>query len=246
MVMGIFTSVDYIRDPSRLVPIPRSPLGGESNRSFRETNAVCMRQRLFLQSYVHRSQRQDLGPFFIPQFGPNHTGQSGSDGITVLVDEHTCVVVEFDQTSVRPPLFFFSSHHHSMSDVASPDLVGNPQARPTWIVGAEASLFLHYHNDSVTCSRRISIIHVRPSLCLGQYIPIFAALDFFLITATHSTMAAPELSMQLSIVCSTVEVSIQSVDAYERGQASHFKLYHRGSMLWPRLTGGSVVALALF
>lgn len=212
---------------------------------FPKTNVVCMRLHFFLQLYVHRSQRQDLGPFLISQFRPNHTGQSGSDGIAVLVDEHACVVVEFDQTSVRPPLFFFSSHHHSMSDIASPDFVGNPQARPTWIVGAEAPLFLHYHNDSVTCARTISIIHVCPSQRLSQYVPIFAALDFFLITATHSTMAAPELSMQLSIVCSTVVVSIHFVDAYERGEASHFELYHRGSMLWPRLAGGSVVALAL-
>lgn len=34
--------------------------------------------------------------------------------------------------------------------------------------------------------------------------PIRAACFFFLITATHSTMAAPELSMQLSIVFSCI------------------------------------------
>ena len=34
-----------------------------------------------------------------------------------------------------------------------------------------------------------------------ELVPMFAALVFFLMTATHSTMAAPELSMQLSIVC---------------------------------------------
>jgi hypothetical protein len=36
--------------------------------------------------------------------------------------------------------------------------------------------------------------------CL-MYRPMLAAAFFFLMTATHSTRAAPELSMQLSIVC---------------------------------------------
>jgi hypothetical protein len=33
------------------------------------------------------------------------------------------------------------------------------------------------------------------------FVPILAACLFFFITATHSTIAAPELSMQLSMLC---------------------------------------------
>jgi hypothetical protein len=42
----------------------------------------------------------------------------------------------------------------------------------------------------------------------AEFGPIRAACFFFLITATHSTMAAPELSMQLSIVFGQVSGSI--------------------------------------
>lgn len=58
--------------------------------------------------------------------------------------------------------------------------------------------------------------------------PIRAACFFFLMTATHSTMAAPELSMQLSIVY--YAISYCDKLGYV-ARVTNLQLYHRGSIV---------------
>jgi hypothetical protein len=85
-----------------------------------------------------------------------------------------------------------------MSNVSSPDFVGDTQTRSAGSLWAEGLLFLDDNNDSVTCKTEEDQSNI--AVCMSFCIPILACCLFFRMTATHSTTAAPELSMQLSIV----------------------------------------------
>jgi hypothetical protein len=94
--------------------------------------------------YMQRCQRQDLGPLSIPQLSSNHTRQSGTDRIAVLVDEDAGIVVEFDETAVFSLLFLSCSHNDCVSDIPSPYFVLD--ADRTSLAFTKAPLLLH-HND---------------------------------------------------------------------------------------------------
>jgi hypothetical protein len=85
-----------------------------------------------------------------------------------------------------------------MSDVSSPDLVGGRGGHAGARTGlwAEGPLFLYYNNNTITFPLRQYdlVLHTKQAA-----VPIFACRSIF-ITLTHSTIAAPELSMQFSIV----------------------------------------------
>lgn len=136
-----------------------------------------------------------------------HTRESRADGIAILVNEDAGIVIESDQASVLSSFFLSSPHHHRVPNISSSHFVRNAQARSAGSFGTERSLLLDDYDDSVACCRggKENTSAHRSTSCellnvVWLAVPILAACLFFLITATHSTTAAPELSMQLSIV----------------------------------------------
>lgn len=92
------------------------------------------------------------------------TVHSGSDRIPGLIHQHTSVVVELHNTSIRALHFLLNSDNHGMSDVSSADLVGDTTVSRA--VGAEVSLFLDDNHDSVTYGIRKSLIRQLSKDCV--------------------------------------------------------------------------------
>lgn len=148
---------------------------------------------------MQRRERQDLRPLLVAQFGAHHTRQPGAYRVTRLVDEYASVVVEFHPAAIFPLLFLVCSDDHSVPYVSSLHLVGDTQAATSRSFLTKRALFLDDHDYSISCIIVNQVSWYR--LCDGDA-PILAVglIPLFFITATHSTIAAPELSMQLSIV----------------------------------------------
>ena len=76
------------------------------------------------------------------------TVHSGPDWIARLVDQDTGVVIELENRPIRSLCLLRNPNDHSVPDISSTDLVRDTTARRGF--GAEVSLFLNHHDDSVT------------------------------------------------------------------------------------------------
>jgi hypothetical protein len=119
-------------------------------------------------------------------------------GFASLIDQDTSIVVKFDHTSIRPLQFLDSPDYDGMPDVSSSDLVRCRRSDcGTWSGFCEVSLLLY--DDDYSIPLRPGQLHELEEYSARHVEPIFACL-FIFRTLAHSTTAAPELSMQLSIV----------------------------------------------
>ena len=145
---------------------------------------------------VHWGEGQDLGPLLLPQFCSDDAANSRSDGLASLVDEDASIIVELDDAAVWPLPLLGSAHNDCVPHIASPDLVCCADGHAVARLGAKVALLLHHHDDAVACYRQPRSTPVFVSV-LGWHIPTLAG-RFERRTLTHSTIAAPELSMQLT------------------------------------------------
>ena len=147
--------------------------------------------------YVHGCQRQDLGPLLLSQFRSHDAADSGANGFPRLVDEHAGVVVELDYTAVWPLPLLCCPYHDCVSYIASSHLVRCADGHAVAGFGAKVSLFLHDYYYPVAClCQPLPHAHDQSQ---PLHIPTFAG-RLERSTLTHSTMAAPELSMQFTSV----------------------------------------------
>lgn len=125
------------------------------------------------------------------------TAQPRPQRIPRLVHKYTRIIVEADIAPVRPTILLLRADHDSMTHVAATDLDGSLCSRRE--VLAERALFLDHDHDLVAC-----VVSCRLSKHVGWEggkkggVPMPAGFLRF-STITHSTSAAPELSMQVSI-----------------------------------------------
>ena len=143
--------------------------------------------------HVHGRQGQNLGPLLLPQLGGHDAADSGSDGLAGLVDQDAGIVVELDDAAVGPLPLLRGAHHDGMPHVAAPDLVCCADRCSICGLGAEVSLLLDDDYYAVTC--RASVATSSPAFSKLPIPTLAGRLDRR--TFTHSTIAAPELSMQL-------------------------------------------------
>jgi hypothetical protein len=141
---------------------------------------------------VHRGQREDLGPLFLPELCRHHTAHSRSDGLAGLVDEYAGVVVELDHAAVRPLPLFGRPYDYRLPYISAPHLVRGADGDAVARFRAKVALFFYDHHYPVACSRQ----YPRRTAMVPGHVPTLAA-RLERRTLTHSTMAAPELSMQL-------------------------------------------------
>ena len=130
------------------------------------------------------------------------TVHSGPDWIARLVDQDTGVVIELENRPIRPLCLLCNPNNHGVPDISSTDLVRDTTARCAF--GAEVSLFLNHHDDPVTCNDHKQNTlkqsrYITEAKYVGEHPPTVAA-RFLFNTFSHSTTAAPELSMQFSIL----------------------------------------------
>jgi hypothetical protein len=150
---------------------------------------------------VHGCQRQNLGPLHLLQLGGDDTADSGADGLAGLVDEDAGVVVELDDATVWALPLLCGAHDDSVPDVSAADLVGGADGDAVARLGAKVALLLDNNDYAVACSVLTTVLRGFASVRRRRRhdIPTLAG-RFDRRTLTHSTMAAPELSMQLTRV----------------------------------------------
>jgi hypothetical protein len=149
---------------------------------------------------VHGRQRQDLGPLHLFQLRGDDTADSGTDGLAGLVDQDAGVVVKLDDAAVWALPLLCGAHDHGVPDVSATDLVGGTDGDAVARLGAKVALLLDNNDYAVACSVLTTALGQCPDICRrGHDIPTLAG-RFDRRTLTHSTMAAPELSMQLTRV----------------------------------------------
>lgn len=106
---------------------------------------------LFLLLHMHGRQRQDLGPLLLPELCGNDTAHARSNGLASLVDQHAGVVVELDHASVRSLPLLRCPHYDGVPHVSTSHLVRRADGHAVARLGAEVSLLLHDHDDTVAC-----------------------------------------------------------------------------------------------
>lgn len=143
---------------------------------------------------VHGRQRQDLRPLLLPQFCCHDAADSRPNGLAGLVDQHAGVVVELDHATVRSLPLLRCAHDDCVADISSPHFVGGADGHAVAGLGSKVALLLNDYDDAVAWLRQ----PWQPRAD-GPDLPTFAG-RFDRRTLTHSTMAAPELSMQLTRV----------------------------------------------
>lgn len=137
-----------------------------------------------------------------PKLSEALTVHSCSNRVPGLVDQHTGIIAESDEGSVRALQFLLHANNNGMSDITTTDLVRKCSGGGGF--GACGSLLLNDNNYPISCCTTTVSIFVHSFHfplwieCRGDW-PIVAG-RFFLRTFTHSTIEAPELSMQFNSV----------------------------------------------
>lgn len=81
------------------------------------------------------------------------TVQSGTDRISRLADQDTCIVVELDHASIWPLQLLLCAHDNSVSDISTADLVcgGGRYTATAWArLGTEVALLLDDDDDALS------------------------------------------------------------------------------------------------
>jgi len=137
------------------------------------------------------------------------TVQSRPHGISSLVDQDARIIVEAHERSVGPSVLLFRADDDGVRNVAAAHLLR--RCRLPAEFAAEVALLLDYHYDPVACRATCEYARAEEEeeeeeggWTGGERERIDGptlAARFILSTFTHSTRAAPELSMQFSIDC---------------------------------------------
>lgn len=119
-----------------------------------------------------------------------------SQWFTILPNQSTGIIVEPDRHAILPLHLFRCPHDDCVSDIPSPDFVccccgGIPGASIT-----HRAVLLYHHYDTIAL---YAVSELRVYRLWRRAIPIRPCL-FMRRFATHSTIVAPELSMQFSMV----------------------------------------------
>lgn len=123
-----------------------------------------------------------------------HTVQSRSHRISRLIDEHAGIVVEAHKRAVGTSVLLLCANNHSVRDVTTAHLCSSSGIARELV--SKVALLLHNDYDAVSWGGCEGEHRERVDECSDE--PTLAA-RFILRTLTHSTRAAPELSMQLSM-----------------------------------------------
>lgn len=162
---------------------------------------------------VQGGHAKDLAPALAAELSGDDAVDAGADGVTGLVDENAGVVVETDDAAVGALGLLARAHHDRVPDVPPLHLVRRRRRRRPHPRVAGAPLLLHDRYESVACRLggvgvvagwwlvrsafgRSGVVSLY--ICLEYYVPILAC-RLCPMTRAHSTIAAPELSMQFSI-----------------------------------------------
>lgn len=97
---------------------------------------------LSLPLQMHRRQTQYLTPALVPQLPAHHAVQPTSNRLSALVNQHTSIIVELDNTAVRALVFLCCADYDGVSDVAAADFVGGADGDGAAGFGTEGALFL--------------------------------------------------------------------------------------------------------
>lgn len=114
------------------------------------------------RSYMQRRQRQDLRPLLVSQLSPHDSVQPRPYGISVLIYQHTSIIIEPYIASIFPLLLFVCSYHYCVPYVSSLDFVRDGERCTSWSSFAKGSLFLHNYYYAVTyrcCWPHATLLH---------------------------------------------------------------------------------------
>lgn len=158
---------------------------------------------------------QNLAPLLPPQLSADDTVDARADGVSSLADEDAGVVVELDDAAVGALHLLPRADDNGVSDVPALYLVRRRGGTHTGIGGTALLLddsyyAVAYRGEEAGSISASSLLAEKGGeekgrrqlliLLAGNGSPMDAC-RFRPTTRAHSTMAAPELSMQFSIVC---------------------------------------------
>lgn len=109
-------------------------------------------------------QTCDLAPSCCTKLVGHHTVDASTKRFLLVVEEYTGIIVESNDTTVRPCHLLLGAHDDGVSDVSSSHLLC---AGLTGCVGNGAGL-LYYHDDFVTCKKE-SKNQIGVVISNGQY-----------------------------------------------------------------------------
>ena len=103
---------------------------------------------------MHGRQTQNLTPLHIPQLLSHNPIQPAPNGFSILVYQHTRVVIESDHRSILALVLLLGPNDDGVPDVTTADFVGGGDGNGVGF-GAEVALLLDYDYYSVACDGRI-------------------------------------------------------------------------------------------